>query len=178
MIHIAAMLSGNYRLDEREMHFLEEIYPPENYVNPNLTRFRCLCCKRKHPKISQMGNGGPKKSIKETTQEEFEMILDRHLDLKNYFQLCQDFEIIRRVVFSQRQMVLSPLITFEAEKQAVDLLNKDKDYVQKIETGVRKLIGIAKKEHLDINKKEGVPPTCDGHDRIFREQSTIGMMFH
>jgi hypothetical protein len=41
MIHKAAMLSGKYRLDEREMHFLEEIYPPENYVNPNLTRFRC-----------------------------------------------------------------------------------------------------------------------------------------
>ena len=41
MIHKAAMLSGKYRLDEQEMHFLEDIYPPENYVNPNLTRFRC-----------------------------------------------------------------------------------------------------------------------------------------
>jgi hypothetical protein len=40
MIHKAVMLSGKYNLDEAEMEFLEEIYPPENYVNPNGKRFR------------------------------------------------------------------------------------------------------------------------------------------
>ena len=80
------------------------------------------------------------------------MLLERHLDLKNYFQLCQDLEIIRRVVFSQRHMVLSPLITLEAEKRAVDLLNKDKNLVKKLETGMAKLIGKAQTERLDINE--------------------------
>jgi hypothetical protein len=125
---------------------------------------------------------GCEKWSKETTEEAFAMLLERHLDLKNYFQLCQDLEIIRRVVFSQRHMVLSPLITLEAEKRAVDLLNKDKDFVQKFETGVAKLIGKAKTKHLDINENEieneDVAPTCDKQDRIFGEQSTIGMMFH
>ncbi len=101
-----------------------------------------------------MGNGGCKKWSEEITQEAFEMLLERHLDLKNHFQLCQDLEIIRRVVFSQRHMVLSPLITLEAEKRAVELLNKDKDFVQKFETGVASLIGKAKTEHLDINENE------------------------
>lgn len=125
-----------------------------------------------------MGNGDSKKWSEKTTQEAFEMLLERHLDLKNYFQLCQDLEIIRRVVFSQRHMVLSPLITLEAEKRAVDLLNKDKDLVQKLETGISKSIGRVETKREDINENEDVPTTCDMHDRIFREQSSIGMMFH
>ena len=125
-----------------------------------------------------MGNEGCEKWSKETTEEAFETLLERHLDLKNYFQLCQDLEIIRRVVFSQRHMVLSPLITLEAEKRAVDLLNKDKDFVGELGTGMAKLIGKAESERLDINENEEVPTIYDGRDRIFREQSSIGMMFY
>ena len=124
-----------------------------------------------------MANGCCEKWSKETTEESFEKLLERHLDLKNYFQLCQDLEIIRRVVFSQRHMVLSPLITLEAEKRAVDLLNKDKDLVQKFETGISKLDGKVEKERPDINENDDFPPGCDGHDRIFGEQSCICMMF-
>jgi hypothetical protein len=125
-----------------------------------------------------MGNGGCKKWSEETTQEAFEMLLERHFDLKNHFQLCQDLEIIRRVVFSQRHMVLSPLISLEAEKRAVDLLNKDLDFVQKLETGIPKVIRGVETKREDINEFEDVPPVCDGHDRIFKEQSSICMMFH
>ena len=101
------------------------------------------------------------------------------MDLKNYFQLCQDLEIIRRVVFSQRHMVLSPLITLEAEKRAVDLLGKDKDLVQKLGTGIAKVIGNPETPRLDINENENedAAPTCDRRDRIFAEQSSIGKMF-
>lgn len=47
LIHKAIMLSGKFGLAEEEMEFLGEIYPPENYINKNSTRFRCLCCKRR-----------------------------------------------------------------------------------------------------------------------------------
>jgi hypothetical protein len=47
LIHKAIMLSGKFGLAEEEMEFLDEIYPPENYINKNSTRFRCWCCKRK-----------------------------------------------------------------------------------------------------------------------------------
>jgi hypothetical protein len=47
LIHKAIMLSGKFGLAEEEMEFLAEIYPPENYINKNSTRFRCLCCKRR-----------------------------------------------------------------------------------------------------------------------------------
>ena len=76
--------------------------------------------------------------------------------------------------------MLSPLITLEAEKRAVDLMNKDKDFVRGLETGMAKLIGKAELERLDINEKENedLCQTCDGQDRIFGEKSSIGMMFH
>ena len=41
LIHKAIMLSGKFGLAEEEMEFLDEIYPPENYINKNSTRFRC-----------------------------------------------------------------------------------------------------------------------------------------
>jgi hypothetical protein len=111
---------------------------------------------------SGSGSGG-KKWRGETTEEAFEMMLERHLDLKNLFHLCHDLEIIRRVVFSQRQMVLSPLITLEAEKRAVDLLGRDRDLVQKFETQVSDLFQRAKSKPLDINESgtQDVAPDCD-----------------
>jgi hypothetical protein len=128
-------------------------------------------------RFATAGNEGCEKWSKETTQEAFTMLLDRHLDLKNFFQLCQDLEIIRRVVFSQRHMVLSPLITLEAEKRAVELLKKDKDLVEKLENGMEKLTGKNEMERLDINENNDHAPTRDGRDRIYGEQSSIGMMF-
>ena len=131
-------------------------------------------------RVGPIGNGGCNERCtnwsKETTEEAFAMLLERHLDLKNFFQLSQDLEIIRRVVFSQRHIVLSPLITLEAEKRAVDLLNKDKNLVKSFGTMISKSIGRFDTDPLDINENEDVAPTHDGRDRIFGEQSSIGMM--
>lgn len=45
----------------------------------------------------------------------------------------QDLEIIRKVVFSERHMVLSPLITLETEKRAISLLAQDECAVKEFE---------------------------------------------
>jgi hypothetical protein len=55
------------------------------------------------------------------------------LDLKNYFALVQDLEIIRKVVFSERHMVLSPLITLETEKRAISMLMQDECAVKEFD---------------------------------------------
>jgi hypothetical protein len=132
--------------------------------------------------MSTAPTDGCEKWSKETTQEAFAMLLDRHLDLKNFFQLCQDLEIIRKVVFSQRHMVLSPLITLEAEKRAVELMNKDNDFVEKLGNGIgkvkTKVNGKNEMERLDINENDDHAPTLDEGERIYGEQSSIGMMFH
>lgn len=158
------------------MKFLEEIYPRENYVNPNGRRFGSWCCKRGGVRVAPIGNR--KEWKRETTEEAFEMLLARHLDLKNFFQLCQDLEIIRRVDFSQRHVVLSSLITLEAEKRVVDLMGRDRDLVQKSETGDLELFQRSKKKTLDIQKSgtQDVAPDCDRKDGIFGEQSSISEM--
>lgn len=55
----------------------------------------------------------------EFIQQSFENLVERHLDIKNYLQMCQDFDIIRKIVFKQRHLVLRPFITLEYEKRAL-----------------------------------------------------------
>jgi hypothetical protein len=45
----------------------------------------------------------------------------------------QDLEIIRKVVFSERHMVLSPLITLETEKRAISMQVQDECAVKEFE---------------------------------------------
>jgi hypothetical protein len=46
----------------------------------------------------------------------------------------QDLEIIRKVVFSERHMVLSPLITLETEKRAISMQVQDECAVKEFES--------------------------------------------
>jgi hypothetical protein len=74
--------------------------------------------------------------------------------------------------------VLSPLITLEAEKPAVDLLDRDRDLVQKFETQFSDLFHRAKSKPLDINESgtQDVAPDYDRKNGIFGEQSSISEM--
>lgn len=116
------MLSGKYGLQDDEMDFLSPIYPPENYVSPNHTRFdscRIWCCKKKPVPEREIPQENEENKLentednygkwsKETTDEAFGSLLDRHLDLKNFFQMCQDMEIIRKLLYSERHIILAP----------------------------------------------------------------------
>jgi hypothetical protein len=49
----------------------------------------------------------------------FASLLDRQTDFKHIIQLVQDVEIIKKVLFQERHLVLAPLVTLEAEKRWV-----------------------------------------------------------
>ena len=52
------------------------------------------------------------------------------------FQLFQDVELIKKVVFEQRHLVLAPFVTLECEKKAIEQKNKepgDKDAINYVQ---------------------------------------------
>ena len=51
----------------------------------------------------------------------FDNILKRQLDTKHLLQLLQDVEIIKKVLFHERHLVLGPIIALENEKRAMGM---------------------------------------------------------
>lgn len=76
----------------------------------------------------------------------FNSMLQRQLDLKYYMQLAQDVELIKKVVFQERHLVLAPLVALEAEKRVVkkreNILQDKKETllgrVKEMDTALRK----------------------------------------
>jgi hypothetical protein len=46
-------------------------------------------------------------------------MVERGTDLKHLMQLCQDVEMIKRVVFQERHLLLGPIVALEYEKRSL-----------------------------------------------------------
>ena len=146
IIKTALLISGKYGIiDEEKNPFIKNIYPEIYYEKPKKNCFqvianfckKCFCCyKKKTNKNTEKeveNNSGDgeindyKKSFELNDQASqrhlldaaFESMLERHLDLNYFFQMCQDFELVKKILFKERHLVLAPQITVEVEKFSV-----------------------------------------------------------
>jgi len=135
IIDKSLFITGKYGIQDKdhEMHFIKNIYPEIYHEKPKTTYFTKLfkicCCKKqkstkedtKSANVDESIKLGLKKSPtfesldsedltqkKDNLEKVFESMLERHLDLNYFFQMCQDFELIKKVLFHERHLVLSP----------------------------------------------------------------------
>ena len=171
MIHKGCMITGKFGLKASSTEYQHKVYHKKGTVLPEIDFFesikKCfvsccnslLCKKKKH-------NGASKESCEADDSEAglltevFDNVLDRQTDMKHILQLFQDVELIKKVLFEQRHIVLSPLVTIECEKRH---LNLEKDYSkEKVDKNdeheiKNELLGDTKQKNFELNGDSKYP---------------------
>jgi hypothetical protein len=122
------MMTGKYGVKEEEAFYLSELYSKNHFEVPQVCQKNCfrgfwlkICScfmdkeRVKEREYRERVREGEKKGLDRI----FESLLDRQTDFKHIIQLVQDVEIIKKVLFQERHLVLAPLVTLEAEKRWV-----------------------------------------------------------
>ena len=196
LVHRGVMITGKYNINEKRADILNEVQPSNYYKKFNhsemivgrkgsVKRHCCqkyFCCFKKNEflgaseKELQLINRKMKEEDEKNLSRAFDSLQDRQLDIKHYLNMCQEFEIIKRILLKERHIVLAPLITIEAEKRA----NQLKDLNEESEKENVKIIlskefnpkvnGIIEQNNLynkvscdkpiNVNKIEKIPVTC------------------
>ena len=141
MVYRGVLISGKFRLDTSSSKYQHDVYhekvassPKVDYIKickgffskfitcfSKIQKFLCFCSKKKEEKSES------KDDEHDLYDKAFKSILDRQLDLKHILQLSQDVEIIKKVLFEERHIVLSSLLTIEAEKRYLKLVKSEEE---------------------------------------------------
>ena len=135
VIHKSCTITGKLGLNQEACKYLEEIYDKKvvrlgefesgNQIFDLLNRV--FYCKKKKfvPKVIS----DVEKTKDKDFDEAIENVISRQTDLKHTFQLYQDVELIKKVIFEQRHLVLAPFVTIETEKRLLeDQKNEKKEF--------------------------------------------------
>lgn len=116
------MITGKFNMTVDEASEIEEVYDSHYFRIPDEYKCKKHCKKRK--KVSP-------EELEEQKQADFidnlySSLLNRQMDLKNYFQLTQDVELIKKILFKKRHLVLRHFVTLESEKRYMEVEQKIK----------------------------------------------------
>ena len=121
IIHKGLTLSGKFGLSESRLGEFADFYRVKNYklAESQEKHGKEYCCKRK---IKPESNGdGVEPSLEDDRilDKAFDNMMARQLDFKHIMQISQDVEIIKKVLFHKRHILLGPIIALENEKRAL-----------------------------------------------------------
>ena len=176
LIHKGIMITGKLGQNQSSVKYLEDVYDKKAFHEPEFSFFNKISSCRKKGKV--MPEDKETKENDEITDEAFGNILSRQTDQKHIFQLLQDVELIKKVIFEERHLVLAPLVTVECEKNK--LLseknkggeNQIKSYVNQYhehDTFVNKNVGL---NHTNATKSNQLGQKSESSDRIIIKEST------
>lgn len=124
LIHKGCTITGKFGQRQSSVKYLEGVIDKKAIHEPEFEscdKFqnclkKCFSCKKSKvtPKEEAEENNS------EIFDEAFDNILTRQTDLKHMLQLSQDVELIKKVIFEQRHLVLAPLVTIECEKRLLE----------------------------------------------------------
>jgi hypothetical protein len=118
--HKGLMMTGKYGVKEEEAFYLSELYSKNHFENPKVCEKNCfrgfwkrICsCFMDEERVKEREH---RERVREREKKGldriFESLLDRQTDFKHIIQLVQDVEIIKKVLFQERHLVLAPLVT-------------------------------------------------------------------
>lgn len=108
MIHKSLMITGKFNLDDEEAEYLSSIYSPAHYIKPSIKglNLKSFCCK-KSARVNPTGQGDLDDKLLEQV---FDNMMRRQLDIRYIVSKLQEFEIIKKVMFHERHLVLAPLV--------------------------------------------------------------------
>ena len=119
IIHKGLTLSGKFALDESRLGEFADFYKVKDYkiFGSEEKHDKQYCCRGKYrPKPEGVGCSLEDDRI---LDEAFGNMMSRQLDLKHMMQMSQDVEIIKKVLFHKRHILLGPIISLENEKRAL-----------------------------------------------------------
>ena len=184
IIRDALMITGKYGFKADEVPFAKDAYPEiyykqnkKNVLQHNIKLLKNCCCRKSKKTFVRCdsnkitGKNCTKiideniKTEKNLLDETFKSMLERHLDLRSYFQMCQDFELIRRILFKERHQVLSPLVMLEVEKFAV--IAADESHRQRNKDKRKSNVRLSNKhvsnlKEFKIRNMDSIPYSKDG----------------
>lgn len=192
--HKGAMVTGKYGVTSAEARHQEAFYDPACIQMPSyrdkLSEVFCGCCKKKHINASQRPGQSDKLEDNETLQTQeaehkeeddlirraLESIVERQTDLKHLMHLCQDVEMIKRVLFQERHLLLGPIVALEYEKRSLKRYDERIEHQKERETHKNKWLHSRTKDNLSkaaqttttsFYKKESYPRVEKTETRVY-----------
>jgi hypothetical protein len=121
IIHKGLTLGGKFGLSDSRLGEFADFYGVKNYklAESQEKNEKEYCCKRKVKPKSDGDGVGPSLEDDRLLDKAFENMMARQLDFKHIMQISQDVEIIKKVLFHKRHILLGPIIALENEKRAI-----------------------------------------------------------
>ena len=121
IIHKGLTLGGKFGLSDSRLGEFADFYGVKNYKleESQEKNKKEYCCKRKVKPKSDGDGVGPSLEDDRLLDRAFENMMARQLDFKHIMQISQDVEIIKKVLFHKRHILLGPIIAIENEKRAL-----------------------------------------------------------
>ena len=177
LIHKGIMITGKLGQNESSVKYLEDVYDKKVFYEPKFdfsTKF--LKCRKKANVNLENKEAEENEKI---TDEAFKNILSRQTDQKHIFQLFQDVELIKKVIFEERHLVLASLVTVECEKnKLVSKKNKEsekemKSYVNQYHDDGTFVNKIKESNHTKVTKSYQLGQKSESDRKIINETKTI-----
>jgi hypothetical protein len=119
IIHKGLTFGGKFGLSDSRLGDFADFYGVKNYklAESQQKNEKEYCCKRKVKPKSDGDGVGPSLEDDRLLSKAFENMMARQLDFKHIMQISQDVEIIKKVLFHKRHILLGPIIALKNEKQ-------------------------------------------------------------
>lgn len=119
IIHKGLTFGGKFGLSDSRLGEFADFYGVKNYklTESQEKNEKEYCCKRKVKPVSDSDGVGPSLEDDRLLSRAFENMMTRQLDFKHIMQILQDVEIIKKVLFHKKHILLEPIIALENEKQ-------------------------------------------------------------
>lgn len=130
MVENIFMITGKFNMSQKQANEIGEIYDKHYFEVPKKDSFEgckqmCGCAKKKVVPPEQLEKERKEKEFEELINNCYDSLLGKSMDLKYMMQIYQDVELIRKVLFKKRHMVLRHFVALESEKRFIERKKKE-----------------------------------------------------